>query len=135
MKLFITGAAGYIGGSVAARLLAQGHTVRGLVRDAARAELLSARGIEPVIGSLDDAEVLAHEAREADGVINAANADHLPSLQAMIAALEGSGKPFVHTSGSSVIGDDAQGNRLSQRHLRRRDALRGRNRQASPARA
>lgn len=114
MKLFITGAAGYIGGSIAARLVAQGHTVRGLLRDEAKAPALLACGIEPVIGSLDDEDVLAREAREADGVVNTANADHLASLQVMIAALEGSGKPLVHTSGSSVIGDDARGNWLSQ---------------------
>lgn len=114
MKLFMTGAAGYIGGSVAARLVAQGHTVRGLLRDEAKSPALLACGIQPVIGSLDDEEVLAREAREADGVVNTANADHLPSLQVMLAALEGSGKPLLHTSGSSVIGDDAQGNRLSQ---------------------
>jgi nucleoside-diphosphate-sugar epimerase len=115
MKLFITGAAGYIGGSIAARLVAQGHTVRGLLRDESKASALLACGIEPVIGSLDDAQVLAREAREADGVINTANADHLPSLQTMIAALEGSGKPLIHTSGSSVVGDDAHGDHLSER--------------------
>ncbi|WP_137893224.1 NAD-dependent epimerase/dehydratase family protein [Ramlibacter sp. 2FC] len=114
MKLFITGATGYIGGSVAARLVAQGHSVRGLVRDRTKADLLVACGIEPVIGSLDDERVLAREAREADGVVNTANADHLPSLLAMLEALKGSGKPLVHTSGSSLIGDDARGNRLSE---------------------
>lgn len=114
MKLFITGAAGYIGGSVAARLVAKGYSVRGLVRDRAKADLLRASGIEPVIGSLDDEEVLAREAREADGVVNTANADHLPSLQVMLGAMQGSGKPLLHTSGSSVVGDDARGNRLSQ---------------------
>lgn len=114
MKLFITGAAGYIGGSVAAQLVAKGYSVRGLVRDRAKADLLRASGIEPVIGSLDDEEVLAREAREADGVVNTANADHLPSLQVMLGAMQGSGKPLLHTSGSSVVGDDARGNRLSQ---------------------
>lgn len=114
MKIFITGAAGYIGGSIAARLVAQGHTVRGLLRDKTKAPELLASGIQPVIGSLDDEDVLAREAREADGVVNAANADHLASLQVMISALEGSGKALVHTSGSSVIGDDARGNQLSE---------------------
>lgn len=114
MKLFITGAGGYIGGSIAAKLLANGHHVRGLVRDEARAEGLAVRGIDPVIGSLDDSATLAREAREADAVVNAANADHLPSLQAMLQAMEGSGKALLHTSGSSVIGDDARGNRLSE---------------------
>lgn len=113
MKLFMTGAAGYIGGSVAARLVADGHTVRGLLRDAAKAPALLASGIHPVIGSLEDADVLAREARDADAVVNTANADHLPSLQVMIAELEGSGKPLIHTSGSSVVGDNAHGDHLS----------------------
>ena len=114
MKLFITGATGYIGGSIAVRLVAAGHAVRGLVRDPAKSGLLRAHGIEPVPGSLDDEDVLAREAHAADGVVNAANADHLPSLQALLRAMEGSGKPLVHTSGSSVIGDDARGDRLSE---------------------
>jgi nucleoside-diphosphate-sugar epimerase len=114
MKLFMTGAAGYIGGSIATRLVAQGHTVRGLVRDETKAPALRACGIEPVIGSLDDEQLLAVEAREADGVVNTANADHLPSLQVMISALEGSGKALVHTSGSSVVGDDARGGWASE---------------------
>ncbi|UUZ64033.1 NAD-dependent epimerase/dehydratase family protein [Polaromonas sp. P1-6] len=114
MKLFITGATGYIGGSIAARLVADGHSVRGLVRDRAKADLLCSSGIQPVFGSLDDEEVLAREAREADGVVNAANADHLASLQVMLGAMEHSGKPLVHTSGSSVVGDDARGNRISE---------------------
>jgi nucleoside-diphosphate-sugar epimerase len=114
MRLFITGATGYIGGSIAARLVAAGHTVRGLVRDAARSGLLSAQGIEPVPGSLDDEDVLEREARAAEGVVNAADADHLRSVQVLIRAMEGSGKALLHTSGSSVIGDDARGNSVSE---------------------
>lgn len=115
MKLFLTGASGYIGGSVAARLVAQGHTVRGLIRDEGKAQALRAGGIEPVIGSLDNHDVLEREARAADAIVNTANADHLPSLEVMLDALEGSGKALVHTSGSSVIGDDARGRWLSDR--------------------
>ena len=109
MNLFITGAGGYIGGSVAAALVAGGHSVRGLTRNARSAEHLSALGIAPVIGTLDDAELLAREARQSDGVINTASADHAGAVQALIAGLAGSGKPLLHTSGSSVIGDDARG--------------------------
>jgi nucleoside-diphosphate-sugar epimerase len=115
MNVFITGAAGYIGGSVAQQLLAEGHAVRGLLRDRARADALAASGIQPVLGDLDDSALLAHEAAQADAVINAASSDHRPSIDALLHALRGSGKVFVHTSGTSVIGDDAQGDRLSDR--------------------
>jgi nucleoside-diphosphate-sugar epimerase len=115
MNLFITGAAGYIGGTVAARLMEAGHRVRGLVRTPHKAADLARSGIEPVQGDLDDVAVLAREAQSADGVVHAASADHAPSIAAFIDALAGTGKPLLHTSGSSVIGDDAQGNRASDR--------------------
>lgn len=114
MNIFITGAGGYIGGSVAMALVAAGHRVRGLTRGAANAERLAASGIEPVTGALDDAEVLTREARASDAVINTASADHAGAVQALIAGLEGSGKPLLHTSGSSVVGDDARGSRGSE---------------------
>ncbi len=109
MNLFITGASGYIGGSVAWALRERGVHIRGLTRTADSAERLRHIGIDPVIGSLDDAALLAREAAAADGVINAAHADHAGAVHALIAALEGSGKPLLHTSGSSVVGDDAHG--------------------------
>jgi nucleoside-diphosphate-sugar epimerase len=114
MNIFLTGASGYIGGNIAARLVAQGHEVRGLVRDRAKAELLRGRGIAPVLGNLEDEQILANEARRADGVINTANADDRRCVEALIGALEGSGKPLIHTSGSSVIGDDARGGSVNE---------------------
>ena len=51
MKIFVTGAAGYIGGSIAEHLRGDGHTVRGLVRRDTQAEDLAARGITPVLGT------------------------------------------------------------------------------------
>ncbi len=113
MKIFMTGAGGYIGGSVATGLLAAGHSIRGLTRAAATADRLKAAGIEPVVGALDDAALLAGEARQADAVINAASADHAGALRALLDGLERSGKMLIHTSGSSVIGDDARGDRAS----------------------
>jgi len=114
MNIFITGVGGYIGGSVAAALLAAGHRVRGLTRSEAIAKRLAACGITPVVGTLDDADLLAREARVSDGVINTASADHAGAVQSLIAGLEGSAKPLLHTSGSSVIGDDARGSRMSE---------------------
>lgn len=111
--IFLTGATGYIGGTLATRLVETGHQVRGLVRGAESAALLVQRGIEPVLGGLDDLDLLTQEARGADGVVNTASADHAASVRALISGLEGSGKPLLHTSGSSVVGDDARGSRRS----------------------
>jgi nucleoside-diphosphate-sugar epimerase len=109
MKIFVTGASGYIGGSVAAVLAAKGHQVRGLVRGPAKAEGVRAYGVEPVMGSLDDAALLEAEARAADAVINAADSDHQGAVHALLAGLAGSGKRLLHTSGTSLVGDEAMG--------------------------
>jgi nucleoside-diphosphate-sugar epimerase len=109
MNIFITGASGYIGGSVALHLLKNGHKIRGLTRTQNSADQLFRLGITPVIGSLDDAGLLTIEASRADAVISAAHADHPRSVEAFVAALKGSGKTLIHTSGSSIIGDDARG--------------------------
>ncbi|MGH6713457.1 MAG: NAD-dependent epimerase/dehydratase family protein [Bradyrhizobium sp.] len=111
MKIFCTGASGYIGGSVAAHLMAAGHQVTGLVRSREKADVIRARGIEPVLGTLDDGEILSQAARGADVVINAASADHAGAVDALLGALAGTGKAFIHTSGSSVVGTRAQGHR------------------------
>ena len=111
MKVFCTGVSGYIGGSVAAHLAAAGHQVAGLVRTAEKADAVRARGIEPLLGTLDDAQRLAQAARAADIVVNAANADHHGAVVALLGALSGSGKPFIHTSGSSIVGTRARGHR------------------------
>ncbi|SAK93512.1 3-beta hydroxysteroid dehydrogenase/isomerase [Caballeronia fortuita] len=109
MNIFITGAGGFIGGSIAAGLARDGHRVRGLIRRAEQADDLKRLDIEPVIGSLDDTDLLAAEARNADAVINAASSDHRGAVEALIGALEGTDKPFLHTSGSSIVGDASGG--------------------------
>jgi len=109
MRIFLTGANGFIGGAVASRLIADGHAVRGLVRDKAKADAVAAYGIEAVIGSLDDAALLQAEARLSDGVVNAANSGHRGAVEALMAGLAGSGKPLIHTSGTSVVADRAMG--------------------------
>lgn len=81
----------------------------GLVRDPAKAEAVRAIGIDPVVGTLDAAALLAREARAADAVINAASSDHRGAVEALISALAGSGKALVHTSGSSVVAHEAMG--------------------------
>ncbi len=109
MHIFLTGASGYIGGTVAAKLIAAGHQVTGLARDEARAALLRERGISPVVGTLDDLDVLDNAARAADAVINAANADNPFAARALVDALRGSGKRLIQTSGTTVIADTAGG--------------------------
>jgi nucleoside-diphosphate-sugar epimerase len=111
MKIFCTGASGYIGGSVAAHLAARGHQVTGLVRSADKADAVRDFGIEPVMGTLDDSGILSSAAREADVVVNAASADHKGAALALLNALAGSGKPFIHTSGSSIVGKRSRGER------------------------
>jgi nucleoside-diphosphate-sugar epimerase len=113
MKIFLTGASGYIGGSLALALLSKGHEVRGLTRSEKSANELKALGIVPVLGDLDNLDILKSEAFQADAVINTANADHLEAVLAMLDGLTGKHQKFIHTSGSSIIGDDARGNQLS----------------------
>ena len=109
MRVFVTGASGYIGGSVAAALRAAGHHVVGLVRSDERAAQISERGIEPLIGTLDDPALLADAACAADAVANAADAEHRGVVQAILPALAGTGKAFLQTSGSSIVADLAAG--------------------------
>jgi nucleoside-diphosphate-sugar epimerase len=109
MRIFLTGANGFIGGAVAAALIAAGHRVRGLVRSTAKAELVTAYGIDPVVGSLDDAALLQTEARAADATINTASSDHRGAVEALIAAMASSGKPLIHSSGTSIVADLAMG--------------------------
>jgi len=111
MKVFCTGASGYIGGSVAAHLVAAGHQVTGLVRSREKADAVYARGIQPMLGTLDDGERLAQAAHAADVVVNAASADHKGAAAALLGALAGSGKLLIHTSGSSIVGTRARGHR------------------------
>lgn len=109
MNVFITGAAGFIGGSIATGLVQAGHRVTGLVRSAEQAAELKALGITAVIGTLDDQALLAEQARAADAVINAASSDHRAAVEVLLDALRGSNKVFLHTSGSSIVGDASGG--------------------------
>ncbi len=109
MRVLIAGASGYIGGSVADALQQAGHTIVGLAHPSKDPGRLRSRDIEPVVGMLDDAELLGRLAGEVDAVVNAAVVDHRGATDAFVAALRGSGKPFIQTSGSGIIADGAGG--------------------------
>src|SRR5258708_27222202 len=109
MRVFVTGATGYIGSAVVRELIGAGHTVVGLTRSDKGAEALEEAGAELHRGSLDDLDSLRAAAAAVDGVIHlafghnlsdfaAALTTDLRAVETMGAALEGTGKPFVTTS-------------------------------------
>jgi nucleoside-diphosphate-sugar epimerase len=111
MRIFLTGATGYIGSVVAEYLNKAGHSVMGLARSPEADRKLRAAGVEPVIGKLEDPISLTNAARQADGVIHTAVAwgsEMGPldegAVRAIITGLRGSNKPFLYTSGVWVIG-------------------------------
>ena len=111
MRVFLTGATGYIGSAVSERLRAAGHQLSALARSDAAAARLSAAGIEPIRGEFADPKSVAAGARGADGVISLATtydaAVDGPAIDAILEALAGSNKPFVYTSGIWSHGDTA----------------------------
>jgi uncharacterized protein YbjT (DUF2867 family) len=109
VRIFVTGASGYIGGSIAAALMNAGHSVVGLVRQADKASQLARQGIQPLFGTLADLAEITEAARTADAVINTANADDFLAADTLLNALAGSGKVLIHTSGTSVVSDRAAG--------------------------
>jgi nucleoside-diphosphate-sugar epimerase len=109
MRVFVTGAPGFIGTAVVRELLDARHQVVGLTRSDAGAEVLKEAGAEVHRGSLGDLDSLHRGAAEASGVIHlafghdvsdfaAALTTDLHAVEAMGAALEGTGKPFVITA-------------------------------------
>jgi len=108
-KVFITGATGYIGGSVASVLLKKGYSVSALVRKQTDADKLSALGINPVPGTIHDMAVIRQAAADHDAIIHTADADDVYSVITFLDALKGTGKTFIFTSGSSIVGDNAKG--------------------------
>jgi nucleoside-diphosphate-sugar epimerase len=107
MRVFVTGATGYIGSVVVHELISTGHQVIGLTRSDQGASALKEAGAEVLYGTLDDLDSLRSGAAAADGVIHlafrgasdfaAALATDLRAVETMGAVLEGSGKPFVIT--------------------------------------
>lgn len=120
MRVFVTGATGFIGSAVVRELLGAGHQVTGLARSDAGATALADTGAEVRRGTLDDLDGLRHGADAADGVIHTAfNHDfsNYPAaietdqrvIEAMGEVLAGSDRPLVVASGAAALASGRPG--------------------------
>ena len=112
MRVFVTGASGWVGSDVTRQLIEKGHEVTGLVRSDRSAELVTRLGATPIRGALEDLDVLKQAARDADAVVHcgfvhdfnnfaAAVETDRKAIEAFGEALEGTSKPLVVTGGTS----------------------------------
>ena len=113
MRIFVTGAPGFIGSALVPELIGAGHQVVGLTRSEAGAEALRRAGAEGLHGNLEDLDSLRRGAADADGVIHLAFnhdfsqfqknvEDDRKAIGAMGEVLLGSDRPFVVTSGTAI---------------------------------
>lgn len=114
MRVFVTGATGFIGSAITKDLIAAGHQVVGLARSKEKAAALAASGADVLMGSLEDLGPVARAAAEADGVIHTAFKhdfsryvanceDDRRVIATLGAALDGSDRPLIVTSGTGMV--------------------------------
>ncbi|HEY0458790.1 MAG TPA: SDR family oxidoreductase [Pyrinomonadaceae bacterium] len=119
MKIFLTGATGYIGSVVAEKLLNKGYEITGLARNEESEAKLREKGIEPLSGDLKDIESLKRGAKEADAVIHTAFIHDFggyasavetdrAATRAFAEVLGGTNKPFITTTGAAFLGDTGE---------------------------
>ncbi|EJD06863.1 NAD-binding protein [Fomitiporia mediterranea MF3/22] len=124
--IFLTGATGYIGGSVLWRLLnhkdAKNFNINLLVRDPSKAKLLQEKfGVEAIVGSHSDADKIEALAEQADCIIATADADNLGAAKAIFRGMKkyykknGKAPIYIHTSGTGVLSDNAAGMYASEK--------------------
>lgn len=111
-KILITGITGYIGGSIAQKLLERNYEVTGLVRNESHVQELESLGIKTIIGNIHNEDLIKAAVAGVDAVIhNADSADDAYAVDNFIKALEGSHKTFIFTSGSAIFGGKENGKR------------------------
>lgn len=132
MRVFVTGASGFIGSAVVAELINAGHSVVGLARSDSSAEAIAAAGAEVLRGDLHDLDALRVGAESTDGSIHlafhhdfdnygdAADMDR-KAIETVGAALAGSNRPLVVASGVAVV---APGRLVTEQDAMRPDSMR-----------
>jgi nucleoside-diphosphate-sugar epimerase len=114
MHVFVTGATGWVGSAVVEELIGAGHRVTGLSRSEAKATALAATGATVLRGTLDDFDLLRDTAQAADAVIHtafshdfsniaASAAQDVRAIETLGAALQGSERPLLVTSGVALL--------------------------------
>lgn len=114
MRVFLTGANGWIGSAIASELNDAGHSVVGLVRSKESGDALAAIGVTPLVGSLTDLDVLRRGAADADGVIHTAfgldfsdydklSREDVVTIETFGEVYAGSDRPIVVTHGLGML--------------------------------